>query len=196
MGRREAQAAQTRREVVQAARRLFATQGYARTTMSRIAAEAGVSVQTVYDAVGGKAALVAALNDLIDEEADVAAVARTVPTLQDPRVLVAVPARIAARIVDRAGDLVRACDAATDSEPQLAAVTAEGLERHRRGVGRVAARLADLDALRVGETEAAGTLALLTDTRSVVDAVDRHGLSVAEWEAWATATLQRLLLRD
>src|ERR671924_565068 len=46
--RRRAQAAATRADILDAARRLFERQGYAATTMEAIAAEAGVALKTVY----------------------------------------------------------------------------------------------------------------------------------------------------
>jgi AcrR family transcriptional regulator len=55
--RRTAQAAQTREAVLHAARRLFAERGWAATGVREVAAAAGVSVETVYGAVGAKAAL-------------------------------------------------------------------------------------------------------------------------------------------
>ena len=60
---RQEQARQTRREVLAAAKALFLERGYAATTMADVAAEAGVAVQTVYSAVGGKAALLKAVFD-------------------------------------------------------------------------------------------------------------------------------------
>lgn len=59
-GRRE-QARRTRAAVLRHAERLFLQQGYAGTTIAAIAAEAGVSVETVYKAFGGKAGLVRAI---------------------------------------------------------------------------------------------------------------------------------------
>ena len=61
--RREIQAAGTRDVIVAAADRLFAADGYVRTTIDQIAAEAGVAVQTVYNSVGNKAALLSAVLD-------------------------------------------------------------------------------------------------------------------------------------
>lgn len=55
--RRQEQARQTRREVLSAARELFVSQGYGRTTIAEIARTAGVSAETVYGAFGGKVAL-------------------------------------------------------------------------------------------------------------------------------------------
>src|SRR5215210_1080881 len=54
---RESQARQTRRQIVAAAGRLYADQGFAATTIDAIAAEAGVSRKTVFTSVGGKVAL-------------------------------------------------------------------------------------------------------------------------------------------
>jgi AcrR family transcriptional regulator len=53
--RRELSAAATRRDLIAAARRLFARHGYAQVTVADIAHEAGTAVKTVYASVGGKA---------------------------------------------------------------------------------------------------------------------------------------------
>src|ERR671913_1999190 len=54
---RRSQAAGTQQRIVAATRELFLSRGYAATTMADVAAAAGVSVQTVYSAAGGKAGL-------------------------------------------------------------------------------------------------------------------------------------------
>jgi AcrR family transcriptional regulator len=59
--RREAQAAETRRVIIDAARRLFEEGGYAATAVPSIAAEAGVAVKTVYLAFESKAGLLRAV---------------------------------------------------------------------------------------------------------------------------------------
>ncbi|MBP1135154.1 AcrR family transcriptional regulator [Arthrobacter sp. PvP023] len=61
--RRTAQAADTRLHIVATARELFAANGYVRTTIEGVAAESGVAVQTVYNSVGNKAALLSAVLD-------------------------------------------------------------------------------------------------------------------------------------
>ena len=61
---RQEQAGQSRRAVLGAARRLFLDRGYAATTVATIAAEAGVSVETVYKAFGNKAGLVKSVVDV------------------------------------------------------------------------------------------------------------------------------------
>ena len=62
-GRRQETAQRRRAAIVDAARRLFVREGFARTTISRIAEDAGVSEETVYKAFGTKAALVRAIRD-------------------------------------------------------------------------------------------------------------------------------------
>src|ERR1700712_3713090 len=61
--RRAAQAQENRASVLAAARELFLSGGFAATTVAVIAAQAGVSVETVYKSFGGKPGLVRALCD-------------------------------------------------------------------------------------------------------------------------------------
>lgn len=62
--RRQEQARENRRAVLDAARRLFLERGYAATTVGTIAAAAGVSVETLYKAFGNKPGLVKAVVDV------------------------------------------------------------------------------------------------------------------------------------
>ena len=63
--RRQQQADATRREILEAARRLFEQQGYAATTMGAIASEAGVALKTVYVAFETKSGVLRALWHLV-----------------------------------------------------------------------------------------------------------------------------------
>ena len=60
---RQAQAAATRQRILQAARRLFSERGYQATAIASIAQEAGVSVDTLYAAVGRKPQILRAVID-------------------------------------------------------------------------------------------------------------------------------------
>jgi TetR/AcrR family transcriptional regulator, regulator of autoinduction and epiphytic fitness len=62
--RAEAERLATRRRVIAAARRLFIRSGYTATTMTEIAAEAGVALQSVYKAGTNKAELLHMVVDL------------------------------------------------------------------------------------------------------------------------------------
>jgi AcrR family transcriptional regulator len=71
--RRREQAAATRRDILDSAQRLFERRGYAATTMTAIAAEAGVALKTVYVGFETKSGVLRALWHLLlrGDEADV-----------------------------------------------------------------------------------------------------------------------------
>jgi AcrR family transcriptional regulator len=196
--RRAAQAELTRQEILRAARTRFASEGYAATSLKDIAADAGVSIQTLYDSVGSKADLVRRLNDLMDVEGDVAGIAAGIGTETDPRALAAVPARITARLLDRCGDIMRACLAGGLADPGLLPLLEEGGRRHRAGAAAIAGRLAALGALRGSVTveQAATTIAALADFRLAIVLIDDHGMSVAQAERWMVEQTIRALLDD
>jgi AcrR family transcriptional regulator len=197
-GRRAIQAEQTRVEIIAAARRQFAINGYAATSMKQIATEAGVSVQTVYDSVGSKAELVRRLNDLIDVEAGVVEIAMTIPGTTDALALVRVPAMITRRIVERCGDILRACLDGARAEPDLAPVVDEGGRRHRAGARAVTERLASLGALdpELAADDAAVTIAALADYRVALMLLDDHGYTLDAVEEWIATTTARAVLRS
>ncbi len=60
---RQAQARRSQEEVLEAAQRQFLRAGYVATTIAAIAADAAVSVETIYKAFGGKPGLVRAIYD-------------------------------------------------------------------------------------------------------------------------------------
>src|SRR5262245_10437693 len=61
---RAAQAEQTRRRVLEAARRLFVQHGYAGTTVAAVADAAGVAPETIYLSLGGKRGLLEGVMDI------------------------------------------------------------------------------------------------------------------------------------
>jgi AcrR family transcriptional regulator len=196
-GRRAVQAEQTRAEILSAARRQFASRGYSSTSVKEIAAEAGVSVQTVYDSVGSKADLVRRLNDLIDVEAGIGEIAMRIATETDPAVIVGLPAMITRRILERCSDILRTCLDGSRAEPDLAHVLDEGGRRHRVGCRRFAERLDALGALDADLTvdEAATTIAVLVDYRVGLLMLDDHEFDLEQVERWMTDTTTRAVLR-
>jgi AcrR family transcriptional regulator len=194
--RRAVQAEQTRAEILQSARRHFSENGYAASSLKAIAADAGVSVQTVYDSVGSKSDLVRRLNDLIDAEADVLEIVGELATEEEPERVAAIAARITRRIVERCGDIVRASYDAARAEPELGAVVEEGGRRHRAGAQFVAARLAELGALpeAIDEADVARTIAILSDARLALVMLADHGLDFDGVEMWMSETTCRAVL--
>ncbi len=190
------QAEQTRADILTAARVRFARDGYAATTVKDIAADAGVSVQTVYDSVGSKADLIRGLNDLIDEEAQLSELAGELATATDPAVVARVPARVTRRLLERCGDILRASVAGMQAEPELIPVVAEGGKRHRAGAGWVVERLAALGALRADLTPAAAATAVaaLADFRVGIVLLDDHGMNLDAVEDWMADLIARIVL--
>jgi AcrR family transcriptional regulator len=195
---RERRAQFTRDEILRAARRLFAERGYAGTSVRDIAKAAGVSAQTVYDSVGSKQALVARLNDLIDEEADVPSTARAAAESGDPAVVAATPARITRSILENCGDILRALVTGAASEPALAAVLEEGHRRHMAGAASMVGLLQELGALApsVDADEAAETLAAIADFRFAIVLRESYGWPLDRIENWIASTSRALLLGD
>ena len=192
---RERRAQLTRDEILGAARRLFAERGYARTSVRDIARAAGVSAQTVYDSVGSKQELVSSLNDLIDAEAGIPALARAAAESEDPGEVAATNARITRSILEHCGDIIRALVTGAAAEPELAAVLAEGQRRHVEGAGRVIGLLRGLEALGpVDPDEAVETLAAITDIRLALMLQESYGWSLDRLENWMAAASRTLLL--
>jgi AcrR family transcriptional regulator len=195
--RREVAAAETRREILRAARRLFAAHGYAGTSLQQIAEESGVAVQTIYSSVGSKAALVLALNDLIDEEAGVAQLAAGVRAETDPPTMIAKTVHLTRQLNERCGDLLQVLVSAAPAEPDAAAAFADGMRRHESGASALARRLGALGALRVGTTpeRAAAAFAMMTAPPSWQQLTQRAGWTFDQSEAWLTESLTQLLLK-
>ncbi len=127
-GRRRA-SAQRRLVVVGQARRLFLEHGFGGTTVAAVAQAAGVSVETIYKAFGGKAGLVRAVWEQAlegggpvpaEERSDaVSAVA------DDPQEVVATWARLSAEVGERAAPVLALVRAAAAADPEAAALLAE-----------------------------------------------------------------------
>ena len=190
-GRREQQAAETRRLITDAARRLFATQGYGITSIAQIAEEAGVAVPTIYASVGTKLRLLELLNDRIDQDADVAGLVPQLLTCQDAVQMLELQVRLSRQLNERAGDLMAALRSAASVEPDMAGPYAAGIHRHRQGMRATAKRLSELGALRQGvsEHEAAALLDSLLAPESWATLTAAHDLS---WEACAELLIRSL----
>lgn len=196
--RRRQQAAETRRAILGAASRLFAERGYAGTSIEAIAREAGVAVQTIYSSVGGKRALLPAINDFVDEEAGLAPALEEMSGTDDPRRFLRIVVRLTRQFAERKGDYFAVLEAAAAGEPEIATVVEEGRRRHREGMRLTAERLARLGALRPRLTvqRAAQTIGVLTWIASHTMLVHEYGLTYDQAEDWIASTLEILLFKD
>ena len=102
----------TRRRIIEAAGEMLLRDGYHAMSVSALAANAGVSAQTVYNAVGGKAAVVKAVYDvlLVGDDAPVAMQDRpefrAMSTAPDREGFVRAYAALCATIYERVGPLL------------------------------------------------------------------------------------------
>lgn len=193
---RRQQAEETRRTILSAASRLFAEHGYAGTSIQAIAQAAGVAVQTVYSSVGGKRALLSAINDFIDEEAGLGPAVQAMEAAQDPRALLRHAVRLTRQFAERKGDYFVVLSAASTSDPELASIVQEGRRRHRAGTLYVAGKLAAMGALGPHLTieRAAQIMGVITWVENHTILVRDYGLSYEQAEDWLTSVLETLLL--
>ena len=195
--RRQRQAAETRREILEVAQRLFLERGYSGTSIRDIATEADVAVQTIYSSVGSKAALAAALSDHLDESAGVGAVLARVQQADDPAEVIDLAVSIPRAFVEGdTGSIVRAVESAAAVEPEMGVVLAEGARRHREGAARIVGLLDERFGLRegVGTDHAAAVFATMTAPGVWRDLTEEHGWNFDEAHAWITARLIAELL--
>jgi len=194
--RREQQAAETRRLILEAARLLFVRQGFAATSMAQVAAEAGVAVPTVYASVGTKPRLLDLLAERIDEESTGSDLLERLLVSRKPREVLRMQCELSRRLNERAGDVLGLLRSAATSERATSAHTAV-TERHRDTVRSTARRLGRLGALRaeIPPDRAAALLDLHLAPDAWTTLTRSHGLTWDEAAALMLASLERLLLR-
>jgi AcrR family transcriptional regulator len=202
--RRREQAAATRRQILEAAQRLFERQGYAATTMAAIAAEAGVALKTVYIAFETKSGLLRALWHLLlrgdEEDAPVADRRWYQEVLEepDPDRLVALTARNSRAVKERAGALMRVIRSAAATDADIAELWARiqsDFHDNQRGIVKA---LHARKALRpgLGVARAADVLWTLNHPDLWLLLVGERGWTPAEWERWfADVVRSQLLVR-
>ena len=196
--RRQKQAAATRQDILAAARRLFADRGYVATSMTAIAEEAETAVQTIYDSVGPKKAIVLALVDVQEEEVGVGEFVKRLVATQDPREAVGILVEMTRKFMEQTGDVFVALMSAAPTEPDVAAAWEKANRNHRFGAQFVAKKLVELGALREDVTveRAADVLAGLSWGTTWLQFIRIYGWSFDECEGWLKETLAELVLRD
>ena len=127
--RRAEQARQTRAAVVEVARRLFLRDGFAATTIAAIAAQAHVSVETIYKAFGGKPGLVRAIcQRALAGEGPVPAEQRSdnlQSTEPDPREIIRGWGVLTTEVAPRVAPILLLVRAAAVAEPEMAQLKTE-----------------------------------------------------------------------
>jgi AcrR family transcriptional regulator len=202
--RRQAQAAQTREDILRAAREVFVQRGYAGTTLAAVARDAGVVVETIYRSFGGKAGLFKA----VVETAVAGGVARAqVPVEQRPAVRAVIDqsdpqsqlegyAATQPGIHARMGPLMRVLAGAAATHPELATVQREMEDFRLAGLARFTRLLAERGALRPGlcAEDARDILWTLASHATYDQLVTERGWSPERYQIWLADTLRHALL--
>jgi AcrR family transcriptional regulator len=201
--RRREQAAATRLAILEAAERLFGERGYAATSVSSIAAAAGVAHKTVYAAFGTKAELLRALWNLRmrGDEAPIPLARRDwfreILAEPDPRQRLALVAHNARLVRERTAALSEIVRQAAAADPQIADLW-ERFQRelYERGMRQVA-RTLDRDRLLASDRKTATDLLwTLTHPDLYLLLVRDRGWKPEAYEHWLSGALCRELLAD
>jgi AcrR family transcriptional regulator len=185
---RVAQAVRNRTAILDAAQRQFLERGYSATTVSSIAREAGVSVETVYKAFGGKAELVGAIYERrlvgrrqssVYERSDAMREHET-----DPQKILRYWAGLIAELGPDVGPIRLLMRSAAEADPDLARVLERSDEERLERMLHNARFLAGRGYLRSGVTtaEAADVLWTCTSAELYELLVQRRGWSLRRFE--------------
>jgi AcrR family transcriptional regulator len=200
--RRREQAAATRRQILEAAQRLFERRGYAATTMAAIASEAGVALKTVYVAFATKSGLLRALWHLLlrgDEEDAPVGDRRWYQELleePDPERQLRLTARNSRVVKERAGALLGVIRSAASTDPDIAELWARIQTDFHDNQRAIVKALHAERALRpgLGVARAADILWTLNHPDLWLLLVGERGWTPAEWERWFADTIRSQLL--
>lgn len=199
--KREAQARETRRSILDAAHELFVTNGYAATTIQAIAERAGVAVQTVYAVFGNKRELLRQLIESTitgdDEPLPITerAEAKTVAAEPDARRRAELDAALSRSITERVAPIVRVAEEAAPSDPELAAMLDAVKAARRKEMVASARIVAGPDGLRVSHEEAAATLYVLYSPQVADMLMGDHSWSPQRYERWLARMILEAVIR-
>ena len=151
---RQAQAERTRELLLDAARGLLLTDGYAATTMALVARACDVSVESVYKRFGGKPGLVRAVVDkaLAGEGRAPAEQRSDALSATDPELLLRGWAQLTAEVAPRVAPILLLVRAAASHDQELFELAGELDQTRRRRMTDNAGRLAAAGQLRPGLT--------------------------------------------
>ncbi|MHC3002326.1 TetR/AcrR family transcriptional regulator [Gordonia sp. GN26] len=190
---RRGQAAETRARVLDTAIRMFSERGWS-VGVREIAAEAGVSFETVYAKFGSKTRLFLTAFDVavVGDDQPVPLVDRsgfTAMSAGDRRERAAAGAALAAEIYGRTTGLYRALREGASSDTELAAKLAEAYRRQRSDVRTAGEAVAGRT---LTDDEAEGLWAVIsTEVYDLL--VNNAGWSQTRYRDWLADTTLRLL---
>jgi AcrR family transcriptional regulator len=199
--RKQFAAEETQRVIIEAASRLFLEHGYHATSIGRIASEAGVAVQTIYNAVGSK-------RDLLSRVLDFAAAGERAPApvpqfMREQAEREPDPRRIIAQLIEfwrgalpRTAPIFGIIREAAAADPEIAVLERDRSAQRLRNYRQAAQLLADRDALRSGMTidGAAAAIFAIGHPETYRALVLDGDWDDDAWANWLQTTLEGALL--
>jgi AcrR family transcriptional regulator len=199
--RKQLAAEETQRAIVEAATRLFLEHGYHATSIGRIAAEAGVAVQTIYNAVGSK-------RDVLSRVLDFAAAGERAPVpvpqfMRERAEAEPDPRRVIAQVVEfwrgalpRTAPVFRILREAAAADPEIAELERARAAQRLNNYRHAATLILQRGALREGVTidQAAASIFAIGHSETYRALVIEGGWTENDWATWVQATLETALL--
>ncbi|WP_083955944.1 TetR/AcrR family transcriptional regulator [Tersicoccus phoenicis] len=199
--RRAAAQTATRELIVSTAQQLFLENGYIATTIPVIAARSGVAVQTIYNAVGNKAALLSAVLDAMaaGPHAPLAVpdhVRAEVSAASDGPAVVRVLAGWFAEVNQRLAPLTVVIAQAAAVDVDAAALEREWRQRRLARYQQAASALRARDALEpaMSVEDAAAVIWSIGSPQTFRTLVVEHDWPIDRYRRWVDHTLSRALL--
>jgi AcrR family transcriptional regulator len=200
VSRRREQARRNSGRIIEVAERRFLRDGYAAPTVAAIAADAGVSPDTIYKSFAGKAGLVRAIRARALEGGGPVPAEQRSDALHssesDPRKILEAWGRLTAEVAPRAAPILLLIRSAAASDPEVRALQEElDADRHRR-MSENARRLRDAGHLRAGITlaQAADVLWTYSSPELYELLVVRRGWSAARFGRFVAEAMIAALL--
>jgi AcrR family transcriptional regulator len=195
---RQAGAARTRRRILQAARKLFARQGFEKTTISRLASEAGVAGPTIYASFQSKGGVLKALIEDSLFGGRYEALVQQAMASNDPRERIRMAATIARTVFDSEKSQTGILRGAAALSRELKAIEKS---RERQRFERQAPTIALLFEQRrfargLDMGRARDVLWTLTSRDLYRMLVLERGWSSDDYEEWLADVLVRTLMRN
>jgi AcrR family transcriptional regulator len=200
--RRQAQAKETRRRIIGAAKELFISQGYGQTTLVQVADEAGVAVETVYAAFRNKRGLLRRVwffeSRGDEEEVTLYERAEMQAILAEPDLLrrIRKHAVFVTAFNHRMVPLVAAVTGAASSEPGAVAMLAEWSDRRLDVATKYAKAAADTGQLAIDADECRDILYATMDGTLYQRLVGERGWSDERYADWLASIWLRLFVES
>ena len=200
--RRKAQAQETRKQIIDAAKDQFSTHGYSGATIDSIAEQASVSSETIYAVFGNKRNILSAWIDISIGGDD-----QPIPLMQrggpqavlhetDPERVVGLFAEDIAGIVERVAPVFEIMRMAAKREPEIAALLKELLNERVKNLSMLSTHLQSLGALRPGlnETLATDSIWVISSPEVYSLLTQDRGWTKESYVDWLRQSLARYLL--